>query len=218
MCVLANNIPFWWLMQTITPEILISPRFMRRFVEMLSTTLGAVSLSAVLEKASLPPEWARPEHFGPLDEVRSAQAYARLQAALRTYYGRGARGILLRIGGKLWQPLLDDAPLALKTQAALVRRLPLGLRRKSTLELLARLVAARDGDFTIHTLDLNLLFVDHKAPSTLGQSEATPICYVTHGLLREALFWAVGEEHDIEEISCRAAGAADCKFKITLGG
>jgi len=205
-------------MQTVTSETLVSPRFMRLFVDTLSSTLGVETLPAVLEKASLPSEWARPEHFGPLDEIRSAQAYARLQAALRIYYGRGARGILLRIGGKLWQPLLDEAPLALKTQAALVRRLPLGLRRKSTLELLARLLAARDGDVTIHTLDLNLLFVDHTAPSTLGQTASTPICHVTLGLLREALFWAVGEEHDIEEISCRAAGAADCKFKITLGG
>ena len=193
-------------------------RVLLRFVETLSADQGAETLSTVLERAGLPPEWARPQHLGPLDDERAAEAYARLQAALRTYYGRGARGILLRIGGRMWEPLLTEAPLSVRTQAAVAKRLPLGLRRRPTLEALARLLDAREGGVTVHTLDLNLLFVDHASPSTRGQSDPAPICHVTHGLIREALFWAVGEEHDIEEIGCRASGAAECKFKITLGG
>jgi len=199
------------------PEVRLPARILRRFVEALDSNLGAEAFSAVLEKAGLPPEWAQPEHFGPLDDARSAEIYARLQAALRTYYGRGARGILMRIGAKLWAALLSEAPFALRTQAPLVRRLPLALRRKAALELLARILSAREGDLAIHTLDVNLLVVDHASPSALGQSESAPICYVTLGLLREALYWAVGEEHDIEEINCRAAGAAECKFKIIIG-
>ncbi|MFZ5880700.1 MAG: V4R domain-containing protein [Chloroflexota bacterium] len=199
------------------PEILLPARILRRFVEALDTNLGAEAFSAVLEKAGLPPEWAQPEHLGPLDETRAAEIYARLQAALRTYYGRGARGILTRIGAKLWTVMLNEAPFALRTQAPLVRRLPLGLRRKAALELLARILSARENDLTVHTLDVNLLVVDHASPSTLGRSESAPICYVTLGLLREALYWAVGTEHDIEETTCRAAGAAECKFKITIG-
>lgn len=198
-------------------EALLPARILNRFVEALSSTLGADSFSAVLEKAGLPPEWSQTEHFGPLDNARAAEVYARLQAALRTYYGRGARGILMRIGAKLWGTLLNEAAIPLKAQAALVRRLPLGVRRKAALELLAHMLGAVDNDLTVHTLDMNLLFVDHAAPTALGQSESTPICHVTLGLLREALYWAVGEEHDIEEISCRAVGAADCKFKITIG-
>ncbi|MBI5297503.1 MAG: hypothetical protein HY869_18645 [Chloroflexi bacterium] len=199
------------------PESLLPARVMHRFVETLASSLGVDTFAAVLEKAGLPPEWAHPEHFGPLDDARAAEVYARLQAALRTYYGRGARGILMRIGAKLWGTLLNEAPFAIKTQAPLVRRLPLGLRRKAALDLLARLLSAKENDLTVHTLDRNLLFVDHAAPTALGQSESAPTCYVTLGLLRETLFWAVGEEHDIEEITCRATGAADCKFKITIG-
>ena len=200
------------------PESLLSARFLKHFVNTLSADLGPEALSTVLEKAELPVEWTQAEHLGTLDEVRAAEVYARLQAALRTNFGRGARGILLRIGGKMWEPLLAEAPLTVRTQVGLVKRLPLGLRRKSTLETLARLLSVRDGGVTVHTLDLNLLLVDHASPSTRGQSGHAPICFVTQGLIREALFWAVGEEHDIEEINCRAAGAADCKFKITLGG
>jgi predicted hydrocarbon binding protein len=199
-------------------EALIPLRVLHRFVETLVKDLGADKLAAVLEKAGLPPKWSHPEYFGPLDDARAADVYARLQAALRTYYGRGARGILMRVGASLWEPLLSDAPFAIKTQVPIVRRLPLGLRRKTTLDFLARLLSAKDGGLTVHTLDTNLLFVDHASPSTLGQSESAPICFVTLGLLREALYQAVGEEHDIEETTCCAAGAADCKFKITLGG
>jgi hypothetical protein len=35
--------------------------------------------------------------------------------------------------------------------------------------LLARLLAAKPGDITVHTLDLDLLLVDHVSPTTDGQ-------------------------------------------------
>jgi predicted hydrocarbon binding protein len=66
-------------------------------------------------------------------------------------------------------------------------------------------------------MDLDLLLADKTSPGTLGQNESEPICYVTLGLLRECLFWATGQEHDIEEISCRANGAQACEFKIIVG-
>lgn len=194
------------------------PKIMRAFVETLSASLGHDTLSAVLDKAGLPVEWANPAHFTALDDARAAQAYAKLQTALRTYYGRGARGILLSIGGKLWERLLNDASIGFKAQAAIVRGLPASLRRKPALELLMRLLNMDQGNGTIHTLDLDLLFVDHASPSTLGQSDSVPICFVTLGLIRESLYWAMGHEHDIEETSCRALGAKECEFKITVGG
>jgi predicted hydrocarbon binding protein len=200
------------------PEALFPARILRRFVDTLSADLGLETLEAVLAKAGLPVEWAHSQHLGPLDDARAADAYARLQAALRTYYGRGARSILRRIGAKLWTHLLNDASFALKTQSTLVRGFPVSLRRKPTLELLAHLLSTKNGDITVHSLDLDLLFVDHASSAARGPSESAPICFVTQGLVREALYWALGTEHDIEETSCRAMGAADCKFKITIGG
>lgn len=191
-------------------------RVMRRFVETLSSEIGHETFSAVLSKAGLPEEWAHPSHFMALDVGRTAQAYARLQSALRTYYGRGARGILLRIGAKLWDHLLDDSSFGLKAQAALIRGLPKSARRKPALELLARILGATN--ISVHTLDLDLLLVDQTSPTTLDQSDDTPICFVTLGLIRECLYWADGQEHDIEERACRALGARQCEFKIIIGG
>lgn len=193
---------------------------MQGFVETLSTEIGHETLRAVLSKAGLPKEWASASHFLGLDDARVAQAYATLQSAIRTYYGRGARGILIRIGAKLWQSLLDDSRLGVKAQAAFIRGLPKSLRRKPALELLARILGAGNGngDITVHTLDLDLLLVDQASPTALNQTDDTPICFVTFGLIRECLYWADGQVYDIEERACHAMGAHQCEFIITIGG
>lgn len=194
-----------------------SSRILRRFVETAAMELGSDQYIAMLALSKLPPEWAKPETFVRMDEVESAKAYATLQATMRVYYGRGARGVLLRVGQRLWNQLLGDAALANKAQAAVIKRLPLNARRKSTLELLSRLLSTQSDDVALHTLDLDLLLVDHASPTTDGYHEPSPICFVTQGLIRESLFWATGQGHDVEETACKARGDRNCEFKITTG-
>jgi predicted hydrocarbon binding protein len=118
----------------------------------------------------------------------------------------------------MWHLLLEDAALGGKAQAALIKRMPLSTRRrKSILELLARLIGARPDDITVHTLDLDLLLVDNTSPAAQGQRASRPICFVTQGLIRESLFWATGQNFDVEETSCKAIGHDTCEFKVTIG-
>ncbi|MFM8876463.1 MAG: V4R domain-containing protein [Anaerolineae bacterium] len=194
-----------------------SPRLMSRFVETLSNEVGADTYHAVLSNSGLSRDWQKPEFFLPFDVSQAAESYAKLQSGLRTYYGRGARGILLRIGAKLWEPMLTDASFSVKARAALIRGYPKPLKRKPSLELLASTLGVGPGDIALHTLDLDLLLVDHASPTSLGQKEDAPVCFVTLGLIRECLYWATGDEHDIEERVCKAAGAQQCEFKITIG-
>jgi predicted hydrocarbon binding protein len=196
----------------------LSSRFLHHFVETIANELEQENLSIVLEKAGLPPDWSDPARWSSLDGATAAEAYAGLQKAMRTYYGRGARGILIRVGGNLWKRLLEHASLAEKAQSKILFGLPANARRKAALELLAKLLGDQRGDVTLHTLDLDLLLADKASPGTLGQNEPERICYVTLGMLRECLYWATGQEHDIEEISCRANGGDACEFKITTGG
>jgi predicted hydrocarbon binding protein len=195
-------------------EVLFPAHLLSRFVDTLSAEIGSQNLSAVLEKENLPVEWSNSTQVSKLDGTHVANVYAGLQMAMRTYYGRGARGVLLRIGSKLWERVLNDAALGIKTQSALIRGLPVSMRTKPALELAARLLSGKSAGITVHILDLDLLFVDHVSPTTLGQKDSVSICYVTQGFIREALFWAVGREFDIEKISCRATGQHDCEFKI----
>ena len=198
-------------------EAKFSNRILRRFVETAAVELGMDQFNVMLALSKLPTDWAKSETFKKMASAESAKIYAELQAAMRTYYGRGARGVLLRVGQRLWNFLLDDAALGGKTQAAFVKRLPLMTRRrKSILELLARLIETQANDITVHTLDLDLLFVDHASPTTENQRDSHPICFVTQGLIRESLFWATGQNFDVEEISCKATGQETCEFKIMV--
>jgi predicted hydrocarbon binding protein len=198
-------------------ETKFSSRILRRFVETVAVELGADQFHAMLALSKLPPEWAKPQTFQKMDKTKSAETYAALQTTMRTYFGRGARGVLLRVGQRMWDFLLDDAALGGKAQAALIRRLPISTRRKSILELLARMLAAQPDDITVHSLDLDLLFVDHVSPAAQEQRASRPICFVTHGLIRESLFWATGQNFDVEEASCKAMGHDACEFKISAG-
>jgi predicted hydrocarbon binding protein len=192
-----------------------SGRILRRFVETIAKELGTDQFNAILGLSKLPSEWSSPATFLKMDSMESANTYATLQAAIRGYYGRGARGVLVRVGQRLWKHLLDDAALVGKAQAALVKRLPLAARRKATLELLGRLIGSQPADVTVHTLDLDLLLVDHVSPATRGLPSSGPICFVTQGLIHESLVWATGQGHNVEEISCKATGKNTCEFKIT---
>ncbi|HSG43755.1 MAG TPA: V4R domain-containing protein [Anaerolineales bacterium] len=192
-------------------------RVLRRFVETVSIELGPDQFSAMLSLSKLPAEWGQPKIFLKTDPVEAAKTYASLQAALRTYYGRGARGSLIRVGQRLWDHLLDDAALGGKAQAAVIKRLPLSMRRKPTLELLGKFISTASDDVTVHTLDLDLLLADHTSPNADGQSASAPICYVTQGLIRESLYWATEKNYDVEETSCKAMGEEACEFTITGG-
>ena len=198
-------------------DIQFSNRILRRFAETVAVELGADQFSAMLALANLPAEWKNPQVFLSLNPYDSAHIYAALQTAMRIYFGRGARGVLLRVGQRLWDRLLEDAALGIKAQAAVIRRLPLSTRRKPALELLAKFLGTRPGDITIHTLDLDMLFVDHASPAAHDQKEPGPICFVSQGLIRASLHWATGKDYDVQEIHCQAMGEHTCEFKITGG-
>jgi predicted hydrocarbon binding protein len=198
-------------------DIQFSNRILRRFGETVALELGADQFSAMLALANLPAEWKNSQVFLSMNPYDSAHVYAELQTAMRTYFGRGARGVLLRVGQRLWNRLLDDAALGIKAQAAVIRRLPLATRRKPTLELLGKFLGARPGDITVHTLDLDLLLVDHASPAAHDQKEPTPICFVSQGLIRASLHWATGKDYDVQEIHCQAMGEHTCEFKVTGG-
>ena len=166
-------------------ETKFSNRILKRFAETAALELGADQFNGMLTMANLPVEWKNPDVYLAMDPVDSAHVYAALQTAMRTYFGRGARGVLLRMGQRLWNHLLNDATLGVKTQAAVIKRLPLSARRRSTLELLARFIDAEPGNITVHTLDLELLLVDQASPAAHDQTEPRPICFVTVGLIRE---------------------------------
>ncbi|HUG35011.1 MAG TPA: V4R domain-containing protein [Anaerolineales bacterium] len=198
-------------------EVKFSSRILRRFAETAALELGTDQFGVMLGLANLPAGWTKPEALLNMNPADSAKAYSALQGAMRAYFGRGARGVLLRVGGRLWNHLLEDATFGIRAQASVIKRLPLSTRRKPALDMLAKILGAEPGNITVHTLDLDLLLVDHASPTTDGHRESTPICFVTQGLIRESLLWFAGQGYDVEETACKAAGHHACEFKIATG-
>ena len=204
-----------------SPEIavpVISNRLLQFFVEAAREQVGAETLPLVLDEVELSPSVIAAESTGQLDPHRAAEIYALVQQALRLYYGRGARGILMRVGQTLWQKICAGASLAEKLELQIVRRLPVPARRRRVLEFLAGSLRQAGGQASVHQLDIDLLLMDRSSAATCGQRAEAPVCYVSLGLVQGALQWATGREADVEEISCRAAGAVACEFKVKLGG
>jgi predicted hydrocarbon binding protein len=192
----------------------LSPQFLHHFIDIVAGELGRVNLPVVLEKANLSPDYVEPANLARMDAAAAAQAYATLQRGLRVYYGRGARGVLLRVGRKLWVRLMEHATLGEKMQAQAVRAIPSALRTKAAMDFAAKFLRGESGTVTAHTLDRDIIVSDRNSPTTQGQVESTTICYVTQGFLEEALYWAMGREYEVTETSCRANGEPACEFKI----
>ncbi len=194
-----------------------SAKLLPRFLTIVITEVNEKNLPIILNKSGLPAEWAKSENLSKLNDQEAVEAYAGIQQAIRAYYGRGARGILQRIGSKFWEDLLENAPFKEKAQATLMRGLPDNVRRKAALDMLVRLLGAKGDEMTVHTLDLNLMLIDNISPSTYNQKDNEPICHVTHGMIREAIYWATTQDLLIEETECKANGGDECQFRITFG-
>ena len=196
---------------------ILSNRLAQVFADAVTQEVGAEKIPSILAGSQLLPSALEKDALAGLDGMELAKVYASFQQVLRLSYGRGARGILLRIGQGMWDRMTDQSNFREKAELEIARRFPVPARRRRMVELVADTLQEGGGAASVHTLDLDLLLVDHSAAATLNQTSAEPICFVTLGLIQGALFWAAGQEADMEEIACKAAGAPACEFKIRLG-
>ncbi len=199
------------------PAAVISGRFVQLFVADATTEVGAENLPVILGAAGLSPDEIQAGALGEADGLQVAGVYAAFQQALRVFYGRGARGTLIRIGRGMWDQVITQATFMEKAELEITRRLPIPARRRRLLDFVAGYLGA-GGSIKVHLLDLDLLLADHASATAWRQSSDRPICFVTLGLIQGALFWATRQEADVEEIACMSAGAPACEFRITFGG
>jgi predicted hydrocarbon binding protein len=190
------------------------PALLQQFILTANQEVGRNELAQIINELGL----LDLNVISSLNELQAAETYAEIQRRLRVYYGRGARGILLRIGQNLWKPVLQKQGILTRLQAFGVKIIPSGMRQKPVLDLLARVMRGHEGSVSVHSMDLNLLFVDSSSPTTTGLQEAQPVCFVTLGLIRGMLFWATGKDYDVEETACCAMGNDACEFKVVVAG
>ena len=174
---------------------------------------GSYSLPLVLRQAGLDRYVG---HLPPADHRLGALAedYAALVQAIRTYYGLGARGMLFRIGREAFRQERLAHWLESLTERIVLLGLPHQARQERTLRRLAEKMARPDDAVRLVRAEEGFYLTDRTGDRTHGLSAPEPCCHTAMGEIAEALLWATGVEPQVEEISCRAAGAAECRFRI----
>ncbi|MBI4769603.1 MAG: hypothetical protein HY784_04110 [Chloroflexi bacterium] len=180
----------------------------------IDEVIGTTGLNLVLRRSKLerytgklPPDNEQPAVL--------AAEYAALHAAIEEYYGRGSRGSLTRIGQAAFRRRVAARPLAARLERLLLRLLPPDRRKLRSLQRLAAALSGPDGGGSAHQDDRLFLLVDPVSDATRGRSSDAPLCWLTVGEIQEALRWATGQEHEVVEVACRAAGAPACRFEIS---
>ncbi|MEW6567501.1 MAG: hypothetical protein AB1449_04910 [Chloroflexota bacterium] len=186
---------------------------MRWLMLAIQREMGSYGLPLLLRQAGLDRYVGR---LPPADRRLKAQVdeYARLVQAMRTYYGLGARGAMLRIGREVFRRQLAARPVEAFFERLRLRLLPLPRRRLRALQSLAERMAWPEGDVSVQAIDSEVWLIDRSAHRTLGQKSDGPSCWIAVGEIAEALLWATGVEHLVEEKACRAAGDDCCRFLI----
>jgi predicted hydrocarbon binding protein len=190
---------------------------MLHFFLAVEEQMGMYSLHMMLRQAGLERYIDRLPPKNRRAEIDSRE-FADFQKDFRAYYGQGARGSLNRVGRRVFQWMVKEASFPDRIRLLSIRLLPVVARRKKALEWLARQLRDPGGRLSVHTLDLDLVFVIHTSDTACGQSTSEPICWMTVGMIQEALLWATDDEPDIEEIGCQAVGKEACTFRIKLSG
>ena len=193
----------------------IHNRYFRIFLRAVGEEIGEYSLELVLRDAGLDCHADQLTSTNGCSGVHSSEV-ASVHAAIRSYFGSGARGTLSRIGRLVWQYAIAETFYGSLARLGIKVFLPKSLGTRAALNMVAGLMRKPDGHVSVHLYDTDLIFMDTTSDITFGQDEENPICWYTVGLIQACLLWATGKEIDVEEISCRAVGADTCKFEIDL--
>jgi len=147
---------------------------------------------------------------------RTAVLYASLPTGVAPVLWTGRPRHPASDWGRHVEPHDGASHLLEKAELEIVRRLPVPARRRRILELLlihcGRAVARPRSILLIWICCWSTILVPR--PSTrfpLNRSACNS--WPDPG----RPFWATGQEADMEEIACKAAGAPACEFKIKLG-
>ncbi len=177
--------------------------------------MGENGLNAVLRTSGLEQFIGRL----PPDDLKPsipASAYARLNAAIEEFYGRGGRGMLRRIGKASFQYAVREQAALLGIAGAALKLLPekqrikfilnsmVGALKKSNPQVEARVEESGD----------RVAYIESTCAICHSRESQEPICHLYVGSIGEAVKWATGREHVVTETHCLAKGDPYCRFEV----
>jgi predicted hydrocarbon binding protein len=178
--------------------------------------MGENGLNAVLRASGLERFVG---NFPPNDLNPSIQAsqYARFNAAIEEFYGRGGRGMLKRIGKASFEyGLREQSSLLGAAAGAALKLLPERQRIKIILNQVASALKKTNPQVEAWVDDSGerVAYLESTCAICNSRTSETPVCHLYVGSIGEAVRWATGREHEIIETQCLAKGDPHCRFEV----
>lgn len=177
--------------------------------------MGENGLNAVLRTSGLeqfvgnfPPDDLKPS-------IATSQ-YARLNAAIEEFYGRGGRGMLRRIGKASFEYAVREQAALLGVAGVALKLLPEKQRIKFILNSMVGALKKSNPqvDAWVDDGGERVAYVDATCGICHSRQSDQPVCHLYVGSIGEAVRWATGREHAILETHCSAKGDPYCRFEV----
>jgi bacteriochlorophyll 4-vinyl reductase len=177
--------------------------------------MGENGLNAVLRASGLerfignfPPDDLNPA-------IQTSQ-YARLNAAIEEFYGRGGPGILKRVGKASFEYAVREQSALLGLAGAALKLLPEKQRIKFILNQMVSALKKTNAQVEAWVDDSGerVAYLESTCAICHSRTSDKPICHLYIGSIGEAVRWATGREHVITETHCLAKGDPCCRFEV----
>ena len=151
-----------------------------------------------------------------LEPAIQASQYAKFNEAIESFYGRGGKGILRRIGKASFQYGVREQATLLGVAGVALKLLPEKQRIKFILNGMADALKKSNPEVNawLDESDGKLAYIESTCAICHGRHSTGPICYLYAGSVAEAVQWATGKEYGITETHCIAKGDEYCRFEV----
>ena len=200
---------------TTREDAVIINSLVRQALTSAQEVMGDHGLSAVLRASELerfignfPPDNLEPS-------IQASQ-YARLNQAIEDFYGRAGKGMLRRIGKASFQYGVREQAALLGVAGVALKLLPERQRIKFILNGMVNALRKSNPQVNawVDESGDRLAYIESTCAICHSRQSETPICYLYVGSIGEAVQWATGKEHQVNETHCLAKGDPYCRFEI----
>lgn len=196
-------------------SMMIVNALVRQALTSAQEVMGENGLNAVLRTSELerfignfPPDNLEPS-------IRASE-YAKLNAAIEAFYGRGGRGMLRRIGKASFQYAVREQSALLGVAGVALKLLPEKQRIKFILNSMAGALKKSNPQVEAWVDDKGerLAYIESTCAICYDRHSTDSVCHLYAGSIAEAVQWATGREFKITETHCLAKGDEHCRFEI----
>jgi len=196
-------------------EAVIINALVRQALISAQEVMGENGLNAVLRSVglarfigNLPPNNTQPG-------IKTVE-YAKFNEAIESFYGRGGKGMLRRIGKASFQYGVREQGALMGVAGAALKLMPQKQRIKFVLNAMVGALKKTNAQVNAWVEDEGgrIAYCESTCAICLGRHSIEPICHLYVGSVGEAVRWATDQEFSILETHCIAKGDSCCRFEV----